>query len=183
MFPHQFLEAYLDEILGRRINVLGPLKDELLTPLVIGLMDQLSAYLDIHPGAHLTLHDVHIQHGAERSYLLAGLRDGGRPLRLRAAMQHWGVDLISSRPEDFVEANIGRRWRFVDHNRRLLEQLFTQLSDAIVSYYARRPGAQLQTDGGMPRFLEGVDTTWLTLELDDRGEQKLTDKTERYRVQ
>lgn len=170
------------EIVGRRAAILEPLKHDVLMPLVVGLSDQLSAYQDCRAGVRLSLRDVTVREGADSVHLLLGLRDRGGPLRLSDVMRMWLPRLESSSPQDFVDMHNARRWRFVERHRRWLERLFTQLTDALVTYRARQPEGRAVGRPGVMRFLEGVDSTYLAIELDDRRELLSQDQPNRWAV-
>lgn len=183
--PHDVAEAVVIERLGRRREALGILGERVLIPLVLGLTDQLSAYLDCRPTARLAVGEVHLRQGAERAYLLVALRDRGRPLRMRGVMSGWDVAtaLPAGGPDAWVEQQNARRWRFLDHNRELLARLFERAADAVMAYYARRPGVHLEPAAdAMPRLIEGVDATYLTLEFDDRSAPLTSDSRTRAEV-
>lgn len=169
VFPHEIITARLLDTLGRRVQALGVLGEEMLVPLARGLLDQLSAYLDCRPTAKLHLCGSHMREGDERAYLFIGLRDRNGPLRLRAAMEYWNVGLVTSREWEWVEANNARRYRFIDRHRTLLADLGRTVADAVLDYHARKPGARLRSAAdAAPRIVEGVDQTFVVVELDDR---------------
>ena len=182
--PHQFLEAYvMDELLGRRVAVLGEWKDDVVLPLALGLSDQLSVYTDCRSGARLSLRGVQIREGHMRTYLLAGLRDRGHALDLRNAFRAWQPPMESSRPEDFVGMHIARRWRFIERHRGLLERLFTRIAEVMVVYRQRCPTARPKGRAGIIRLHDGVDETTVSLELDNRSVEGPQDQPNRYLVQ
>ena len=168
-FPHEILEAYVRERLGRVVAVFGEDADKMLRPLTLGLTEQLSSYCDIVGGARLRLGDVTIREGACRSYIFADLTDRGAPLRLRDAMERFdGADYVGDNVDDFAWAVNARRWRFIDrYFGRLLDPLIKQVGTHMLTYYARRPYAKPQV--GILRLLEGVDKTTLCIEFDDRS--------------
>lgn len=185
MFPHEFLAAYLLDSIGRRSEVLEPLRDNLLIPITLGLTDQLSAYLDVRTDAKLRLINVNFRETSDRTYCLVQMKNGNAPLRMQGAMQGWRPRIPSSRPEDFVTMHVGRRWNFVDKNRGFLAGMFRMLADAIVAYYQRKPYARFTGDSGVPRILEGVDSTFLAVELDEverTAELQTKDTPSRYRI-
>ena len=167
MFPHEHLEAHLRELMGRRLAVLGPWMDTLLGPLIVGLSDQLSIYQDqLGRPARLRLDGLHVRETSTRTHVLVGLRDHYAPLRLRAHVARWDSVPDSSRAEEWVRANLARRWRFIERNHRLLDDLFTQLADQLLTYAAQRPRTRLLGSGGLNRLVEDIDRTWLVIDFE-----------------
>lgn len=183
--PHELLFATVQERIGRRQKAFGALADDLLQPLVLGLTEQLSIYCESLP-ARLRLGGVRLRQGGERAYVLAELCDGRGPLRLRDATLRWQAvaDQGTDNPWEFVHRQNARRWRFVDrYLSRLLLPLLTQVSECVIEYQLRCPGA-VPTCGFM-RILEDVAQTYLCVEIDDRsGEPKpgSAETVGRYRV-
>ncbi len=171
------------DILGRRVALLGSMKDSVVMPIATGLSDQLAAYLDCRPSAVLSIGDVTLREGADRTYLFAALRSHGAPLRLRGTLEGWQPGIETNRPQDFVAMHAARRWRFIERHRRLLERLFARIGDALVTYYARKPYAVLGSQHAMHRILEGVDSTYLAIELDEKTKPTAQDQPNRYNVQ
>ena len=183
MFPHEYLQAYLRELMGRRTAVLGPWMDTILGPLVIGLADQLSIYQEQvgHP-ADLRLSGVQIRETTHRTHVLIGLRDHHAPLRLRRHVERWDCTPDTSRPQDWVLANIARRWRFIERHSKLFEQLFSRLADQLLCYATQRPRSRLLGTGGMNRLVEDLDRTWLVIDL-DRQDPEIEDHwSDRWQV-
>lgn len=173
---------YVADSIGRRQERFGEFADDLFIPLVRSVSDQLSIYNDIRQYARLRVHDVRLWEGAERTYILVGLRDGRGPLRLKDAKQRWAIKLDTSREMELSQHINGRRWRFIDRwLGAFMGPLLSQVSDALAEYYARRPYAKPRV--GIIRFLEGIDTTYLCVEIDDRSEQTNREQSGRYRVQ
>lgn len=184
MFAHDFLNAYVDEILGRRIGILAPLKESLIMPLTIGLADQLSVYMECRSGVRLSVGAVQLREHGTRAHLFAALMDRKRALRLQSVLPSWQPRCDTSRVDDFVAGHVARRWRFIEGQRRFLERLFSKVGDALVGYYVRNPVAKLDAASSLIRLMEGVDCTWLTCDLADRGEAPgERDSAARYRVE
>ena len=181
-FPHQLLERYVADHIGRRADLFGDFADDLFVPLVQGISDQLSIYVDVRPYARLSIAAVTLQEGAERCYVLIGIQDRGNPLRLVGTMEHWDMPLQTNTPTELGELINGRRWRFIDHwLGRFVEPLLCGVADIMVEFYQRKPHATPKA--GMIRFLEGVDMTHLCVEIDDRSVPTTNDVASRYRVQ
>jgi hypothetical protein len=182
VFPHEYLEAYVLDILGRRVQLLGSMKETVVMPIATGLSNQLAAYLDCRPSAALSIGDVTLREGANRTYLFAAIRSHGALLRLRSTLMGWQQPEDTNDVNAFVQMHVARRWRFIERHRRLLERLFARIGDALVTYYARKPNAVLGSQHAMHRILEGVDSTYLAIELDERTEVKTSDQPNRYNV-
>lgn len=187
-YPHEVLEAYIRERLGRLVVVFGEDQNKMLRPLTLGLTEQLSSYCDIIGGSRLKLGEVTLREGEVRSYIFADLTDRGAPLRLRDAMERFdGAEYSGDNVDDFAWSINARRWRFVErYLSTLLEPLLKRVGTHLSSYYARRPYATPQV--GMLRLLEGVDKTTLCIEFDDRSvdpraDVNPKDTVGRYRVQ
>lgn len=180
--PHEVLNAYVTDRLGRLGTVFGALSDELFDRLVFGLTEQLGAYMDCVPGARLKLGEVRIRQGKVRSFLLAEVTDRGAPLRLRDAMANWTAD--GDIPVDFVAMQNARKWRFIErYLSKIIEPLLKRSLLLLGEYYAARPGAQVQV--GLIRLLEDVDRTHACVEFDDRtgGKVSAAEARTRYAVQ
>lgn len=181
--PHELLGAYLVDRLGhRRLALFGAMREQLFEPIVIGLVDQMSAYCDQIPGARIRVRGVNVKQGAERAYLMASLTDRGRRLRLRDATERWDIDLKHDRADELTGRINAGRWRFVErHLSSFLEPLTDKLCGALATYYEERPGAVVQA--GLVRIIEGENATWLVAEIDDRSELTTTETAKRYEVQ
>ena len=186
-YPHEVLEAYVRERLGRLVDVFGEDADKMFRPLTLGLTEQLSVYCDLVSGARLKLGEVTVREGGKRTYIMAHLTDRGGPLRMRDATAHFEGDYDGDWVNKFVDGVNARRWRFVErYLNSFLTPLLSRVRDTVITYYERRPHAKPNV--GMLRFLEGVDSTLLCIEIDDRGvaaidEAGTKDSPERYRVE
>ena len=174
--PHELLVAYVGDTLGRRREQFGEVvTDDLFGKLVLGVTDQLSAYLQCVQGARLSVGEVTLRHGRTRAYLIAPISDRKSPLRLRDAMRRW--DMIGSSDIDLILDVNGRRWNFVDrYLHRVLYPLLTRIGDRVADYYRENPAAKRTV--GMIRFMEDVHRTILVAEIDERdavllGQEKL----------
>jgi len=166
--PHDLLIEYTAEALGRRMRVFEDFSDEFFRPFLLGLTDQLSIYYQIQPFARLRLGEVVVREGRRRSYALIGITDRGGPLHLRTVTQRWDMQLKND-TGDFVGQVNGRRWHFLDrHLHELLGPLLRQVADRMATYFAYRPYSKM--NGGMVRFLEGIDQSYIAAEFDERQE-------------
>jgi hypothetical protein len=180
--PHYLLERYLADHLGRRADLFGELADDLFIPLIRALSDQLSVYCDVRPYAVFGVRDLTIREGATRSYVLVALTDRGAALRLQAVFEHWDIPSANT-PAEFVSLVNGRRWRFIDHHlAQFVAPLLERIATSLAAFYVRKPHAQPKA--GLIRLCEGVDATWLVLEVDLREPEQLErDTPGRYLVQ
>lgn len=187
-WTHDRLMAYVTDRIGRRdpatgtmIAPFGPLPEGLVTSLVLGLTDQLSAYCELTPGSDLKLGPVSIREGEQRSYLFAELTDRGQPLRLRETMARFELEMESNFEAFAFNVN-ARRWAWVDrYLTRFLDPLLMRTVEVFETYYARRPHAKVTV--GLVRFLEDVHQTKICAEIDDRSVYGTQDPRSRYLVQ
>lgn len=170
------------EAVGRRRQVFGALADEIFRPLLLGLVDQFSIYTDCQPYARLRFCDALLRDGAVRSYCILRVQDRRGPLRMRDAMRYWRPS-DGDRIDSFVQEQNGRRWRFLDRwLGGFMTPLFQRMGDALVTYYRRKPYAQLTA--GICRLAEGVDATHVVVELDVRERPRQhVEQARRYQVQ
>lgn len=189
--PHEYLTAWLIDALGRRAALFGTSLDESIRPLVIGVADQLAIYTTLRPFARLGTGRPGLREGAQRSYVLVPVHDGGKPLRLQQTMQWWAPAADTNWLPVFVESIVGMRWRFIWRHLALLHALVTGVADMVLVYYLRRGTTaswyrmreRRCMQIGLLRILEDVDRTWLCVEIDDRSEEAARDTVDRYRVQ
>ena len=182
--PHELIVAYVADTLGRRREAFGTeLVDDLFRKIVLGVTDQLSAYLQCCTGARLAIGEVTLRHGRTRAYLIAQLSDRAGPLRLREAMRRWDIMATDSESTLVFDVN-GRRWNFIDrYLHRLLEPLLIKLSDKVALYYRMHPNAK--RTAGIIRFMEDVHRTVLVAEFDERADIQFgkADEVNRYYLQ
>lgn len=180
--PHQLLDRYCADRIGRRQDLYGQFSTSLFSPLVHAVSDQLSIYLDQRPFAHFRCRSVALREGQERAYLLAALTNRDAPLRISAAMDGWDIQLRTNEEMELAKLINGRRWRFIDKwMGKFFAPLLEQIADTMLEYYARKPYAVPRA--GIIRFIEGVDHTYLCCEVDDRSIADQRDPAHRYRVQ
>lgn len=165
--PHEVLIEYVGESLGRRRDAFGhDLEDDLFQKVVLGVTDQLSAYMQCCTAARLSVGRATLRHGATRSYVLIPIADRKGPLRLRDAMRRWDMMATDSDSSLVLDVN-GRRWAFVAaHWHSVLRPLLERMADSVVAYYRWRPLARPTV--GIIRFCEDVHRTVLVSEIDDR---------------
>lgn len=181
-YPHELLERYCADRMGRRADLFGHFADDLFIPLVRAVADQLSVYYDQRPFARLRCREVTLREGAERTYMLLRLTDWRGPVRLNEAFSTWRIHLDTNNPMELAGHVNGRRWRFIDRwMGRFFAPMLEKVADQMVEYYQRRPYAVPKA--GIMRFFEGIDATWLCIEIDDRSTPTTRDEAARYRVQ
>lgn len=187
IFPHEVAEAYVRERLGGRMKLFDELADQhTFSNVLLGLVDQLSIYADMVPQSRLRLAGVRFRAG-KRSFVLVDLLDRGGPLRLRDATERWGFD-VTDRPQDFVDVNNARRWRFLyRYLGSLIDPMFSQVANYMVAHRARTY-ANLQKaqplSVGLIRYLEDVHVTSWCCELDPLPEiPGVPESRSRYFVQ
>lgn len=180
--PHEFLERFLLDSIGRRAKFFdGEFIEDIFRPLVLGLSDQLSVYTYLNHRANLRLGEVSFKLRPGRTHLLIPIQDRGCPLRLRSVFLNWDVEIKSNRISDLILGINGRRWNFIDNQRGFIHKLILTLADRIDHYYQLRPYARLEAD--LFRFVEGVDKTYMDIELDVREDPRMKDLfPERYRI-
>lgn len=178
--PHELLAAFAADRCGRVADGVSVFARGLFGKVLLGITEQLGIYCDCVPGARLRLGRVTLREGTDRTYLFAALTDRGGALRLRDAMHIWTAP--GDIPVDFVEQTNARRWRFLDrYNSGIVAPLMGKMHDRLAAYYAERLGATFNFD--LIRFLEGVDCSYLCIEIDTRGAPSTRDDAARYRVQ
>ena len=182
LLPHELLNEFLAFHVGRRTDLFGEFYDTLWEPLVQAVSDELSIYLDMTPFARLRVGQVYIREGAERAYLFVQMRDRGGPLNVLGVMSRWGWD-VPTYTYELANLVNGRRWNFLDRClTSVMLPLLTSVADALGNYYQRKPYAK--PAAGLIRWLEGVDSTLLCAELDDRSLPTRTgENRSRYLVQ
>ncbi len=182
MNPHELLAEFLGYHLGNRMALFGPFLDDLFLPLAQAVADELSIYLDINPYARFKIGEIRIREGAQRAYLFVEVKDRQGPLKMRGTMEHWEQPITSNDPAVWVSQINGRRWHFVEGNLgRVMEPLLRGVADSLVTYYARRIRAVPKA--GLLRWTEGIDQTFLVVEIDDRSMQSPKDSLSRYNFQ
>lgn len=182
MDPHELFVAAVEDALGRRTVLFGQMSDDFLAPLVRGVADELSIYLQMRPAAKLSASRARLLEGHSRTYVLTDVQDRKAPLRLNAEFDRWNIRLETSGPKGLVDSVNARRWYFANREmHRFLLPLLTDMSDVLVEYYLRRPYAVPKC--GIIRWLEGIDATTLCVEVDDRSQPSKGDWADRYRVQ
>lgn len=167
---HELLELYVKERVGRPGERLSTFACDLFRPLLIGVVEQLSVYAEMTPGARLSAHEARIRSGPGRTFILLELRDRGGPLRLREATQRFDME-IDNQVDHFARDIGARRWRFVERNlTRVIEPAVRNVLSAVDAYYASHPYAVLEF--GLTRLLESVEATYLCCEIDVREKRE-----------
>lgn len=187
--PHEVLYQRVCERIGRVVKIFEAEQPQLLQSIVKGLMDQLSIYADMVPGAALTMAGARWRDGGDRKYLFIDFRDRGAGLRLRDATMRWDFD-PGYFIQDFVNVHNARRWRFIErYASSLVVPMFARIASLLSEYEARTYEGKMgrkPVSVGIARFLESIDRTTWCCEIDPPAldmDRDTKDRASRWNVQ